>query len=115
MATRTVRVPKIPFNRFFTVACAGLVAFLALMQGTLTVSGYRPCGLKPLAASDSINVAMFELGIAAVSYLVFLLGARRLRKGWSVGAPAYDFVILALLIGQGLLAYIFIRSSVCAG
>ena len=111
---RTARLPKIPFSRFFTVACAGLVAFLALMQGVLSVSGYRPCGLKPLAATDSLNVAMFELGIAAISYLVFLLGARRLRQGWDVGSLAYNFAIFALLIGQGLLAYIFIRSSVCA-
>ena len=112
---RTRSLQPIPFNRFITVASAGMVAFLALMQGTLTVSGYRPCGLAPLKANDSLQVAMLELGLAASGYLVFLLGARRLRKGWDVGAGAYNLAIFALLIGQGLLAYIFIRSTVCAG
>ncbi|MBW4061252.1 hypothetical protein HJC99_01630 [Candidatus Saccharibacteria bacterium] len=112
---RTRNLAPVPFNRFLTVASAGLVAFLALMQGGLTVSGYRPCGLPPLKATDSLQVAMLELGIAAAAYLVFLLGALRLRKGWDVGISAYNLAIFALLIGQGLLAYMFIRSTVCAG
>lgn len=112
---RTLRLARIPFSHFIVVASAGLVAFLALMQGTLTVSGYRPCNLAPIKSNDSLHTALFELGLAAVGYLVFLLGARRLRRGWESGTAAYNLVIIALLVGQGLLAYIFIRSTVCAG
>jgi hypothetical protein len=114
MAT-TNHISTVPFNRFITVASAGLVAFLALMQGTLTVSGYRPCGLTPLQPNDNLQIAMLELGIAAAAYLIFLLGARRLRKGWNVGISAFNLAIFALLIGQGLLAFLFIHSTICAG
>jgi hypothetical protein len=114
MMSRTKRLAPVPFSHFLTVAAAGLVAFLALMQAGLSVSGYRPCGQAPLAPGHSMQVAMFELGLAAAAYLVFLLGAIRLRRGWDVGAAAYNLVIVALLIGQGLLAYMFILSTVCA-
>ena len=112
---RTKRLAPIPFNRFIIVASAGMVAFLALMQGTLTVSGYHPCGMATSAPNQNLHAATFELGIAATAYLVFLLGARRLRKGWDVGAGAYNFAIITLLVGQGLLAYVFIHSTICAG
>jgi hypothetical protein len=111
---RTKRLASIPFNRFIIVASAGLVAFLALMQGTLTVSGYRPCGMAALSPNQSLQAATMELGIAAAAYLIFLLGARRLRKGWDIGSGAYNLAIITLLVGQGLLAYVFIHSTICA-
>ena len=110
----TKQLTPIPFSRFATVASAGLVAFLALMQGVLTVGGYRPCGTTAIQGNDTVKLAMFELGLAAIGYLVFLLGARRLRSGWEIGALSYNLAIFTLLIGQGLLAYVFIRMSVCA-
>lgn len=110
MAVLSRRRP-VPFSRLAVVAAAGLVAFMALMQGILATTGYTTCQTK---FSPNMSLAVTELGIAASAYLIFLVGALKLRKGWEKGQAAYLATVIALLVSAGLLAFIFIRASSCA-
>lgn len=111
MAVLTRNRP-VPFNRLAIVAVAGLVAFMSLMQGILASTGYTSCNVH---YEPNMNLAFTQLGIAGSAYLIFLIGALRLRKGWEKGKPAYIATVVALLVSASLLATVFIHTTSCAG
>jgi hypothetical protein len=94
------------------VASSGLIAFLSLMQGVLTITGNPSCYGSRLA--PNYELAFVQFGIATIAYVVFLLGAIRLRKDWETGKAAYFATVFALLISGGILSTIFIGMSSCA-
>lgn len=107
----------IPLHRFAIVAAAGLVAFLALWQGIFALMHYRPCAIQAPHYSLPPNpeAAITEFSLAAVALGILFVGARGLRQGFTSGMLGYNLVVFSLLIGQGLLAFIFLRLSTCAG
>jgi hypothetical protein len=109
-------VQAIPFHRFAIVASAGLVAFLALWQGIFSLMHYRPCAFQNPAyvIPPNPSAALAEFGISLVGLVVLFLGARRLREGYEGGIVSYYIAVFSLLLGQGLLAFIFLRLSTCA-
>ncbi len=98
-------------RRLVVVASAGLVAFLSLMQGVLTLGGYSAC--PSIAPVPDPAMALIEFSIAAVAYGVFLLGALRLRKNWETGKTVYIATVGALLVSGGILSAMFISSTTC--
>jgi len=112
-------IRRIPFNHFAVVAAAGLVGFLALWQGIFSLIDYRPCAISnpSYVLSPNVNAAITQLSISAVALCVLFIGARKLRSNFgNEGFFGYSLVVVNLLIGEGLLAFIFVRlSSVCAG
>lgn len=110
--THSVGPRALPTSRLAIVACAGLVAFLALMEAGLAAVGYASCGRT---GSQNMPLALVDLGIAAVSYFVFLLGAIKLRHHWEIGRLGYICTIVALLLTGGILSVFFVVSSTCAG
>lgn len=107
----------IPFHRFAIVAAAGLVAFMALWQGIFSLLHYRPCAIQDptYILPPNPSAAAMEFGLAVAAAAVLFLGARHLRQGFATSTAAYYFVVASLLVGQGLLAYIFLQLSTCAG
>lgn len=107
----------IPFHRFAIVAAAGLVGFLALWQGIFSLMRYRPCAIQNPAyiLPPNPSAALTEFGLSVVALIILFVGARRLREGFADSAAGYYFVVSGLLVGQGLLAFIFLRLSTCAG
>lgn len=101
---------KPPFGHVLPVAIAGLVAFLALMEGVLAVAGYGACGL---ATRPNMALALAELGISAVAYGMFLLGAIRLKNGSSGVHTGYTATAIALFISGGIISSYFILSTTC--
>lgn len=106
-----VTTRSVPFSRLAVVATAGLVAFMALMQGIVATTGYTSCKVH---YAPNMNLAFTQLGIAASAYLIFLIGALRLRKGWEKGQAAYIATVAALLVSAALLAVVFIHTTSCA-
>jgi hypothetical protein len=108
--------PTIPFSRFATVASAGLVAFLAFWQGFFSLIYYRPCSLQApnYIIPPNPAAAATEFGLAAVALIVLFWGARRLRDSFTEGFLGYALVVVSLLVGESLLAFIFVRLSTCA-
>lgn len=106
----------IPFHRFAVVAAAGLVGFLALWQGIFSLMHYRPCAIQNPAyvLPPNPSAAFAEFGLSAAALVILFVGARRLKEGFADSALAYYFVVTGLLVGQGLLAFIFLRLSTCA-
>ncbi len=99
-------------RRLVIVASAGLIAFLSLMQGVLTLTGNPSCpGVK---VSPNFELSLIQFSIAAVAYVVFLLGAIRLRQNWEAEKTAYFATVFALLISGGILSAMFIGMSICA-
>ncbi len=109
-------VTSIPFSRLAIVASAGLVAFLAFWQGFFSFLHYRPCAIvQPnYVLAPNPEAGFTEFGIALVAVLVLFAGAKRLRQDFEMGQAAYLAVVISLLIGQGLLAFVFLRLSTCA-
>lgn len=99
-------------GRLVVVASAGLVAFLSLMLGVLTLTGYSACSRVALA--PDVLIALIEFSLAAVAYGVFLLGAIRLRQNWEAGKSAYFSTVAALLVSGGIMGALFISMSTCA-
>jgi hypothetical protein len=106
------RSGQVPMRRLVIVASAGLIAFLALMQGVLTLTGHPRCPEATIA--PDLLMALIEFSIAAVAYGVFLLGAIRLRRGWETGKAIYFATVAALLLSGGILSAMFISMSSCA-
>ena len=102
---------KLPFGRVLPVAVAGLVAFLALMEGVLAVAGYGACGL---ATRPNMALALTELGISAVAYVMFLLGAFRLKISRSGVRSGYVATVAALFVSGGIISSYFLLSTTCA-
>ncbi|HSX01930.1 MAG TPA: hypothetical protein VLI05_01305 [Candidatus Saccharimonadia bacterium] len=115
MASTSLRV--IPFSRFAVVASAGLVAFLAFWQGFFSLIHYRPCAIiaPNYALNPNPGAGLTEFGIAATATLVLFYGAKRLRTNFDGAAAGYIMVVTSLLVGQGVLAFIFLQLSTCAG
>ncbi len=115
MAKSSIR--KIPFSRFVVVASAGLVGFLAFWQAFFSFTGYRPCALQnpDYVIPPNPNAAITELGICIIAMVVLFWGAKRLRTNFPEGFFGYSMVVVNLLIGEGLLAFVFLRLSTCAG
>lgn len=115
MATTAIR--NIPFNRFAVVAASGMVGFLAFWQGFFSLIYYRPCALQApdYVIAPNLSAALTEFGIAAVAMVMLFWGARRLRDSFTEGFFGYAMVVTSLLIGEGFLAFIFLRVSTCAG
>ncbi len=107
----------IPLHRFATVAAAGLVAFLAFWQGVFSLIDYRPCALQApnYVIPPNPQVALMEFAIALLALVILFIGAKRLNSSFHNVPVAYYLVITSLLTGQGLLAFIFLRLSTCAG
>ena len=104
---------QIPLPRLALVASAGLVAFMEIMQGALTLTGQANCSVSRV--SPDYTLALIEFSIAAVAYGVFLLGAVRLRRNWETGKIVYISTIVALLLNGGILSAMFLMSSSCVG
>ena len=100
----------IPTNRLALIACAGLVAFLALIQAGFASLGIGVCGRVP---NQDLAMAVIDLGIAAVAYFVFLLGAIRLRRNWDVGRMGYGATIVGLLVSGAIMSAVFISQTSC--
>jgi hypothetical protein len=113
----TATMRAIPFNRFATVASAGLVSFLAFWQGFFSLIYYRPCAIQAPSYVLPPNPAagVTEFGIALVALVVLFWGAKRLRDSFNRGFTGYAMLVATLLVGEGLLAFIFLRLSTCAG
>ena len=109
-------IKNIPFYRFALVASSGLVCFLALWQGIFSLIHYRPCAIQApsYVLPPNPSAALTEFALAITALLVLFVGARRLRAGFPEGMLAYSLVIASLLVGQGLLAFIFVSLSTCA-
>jgi|GEM_PF-3651071 len=106
----------IPFNRFAVVASSGMVGFLALWQGIFSLIQYRPCAIQNpnYVLAPNPGAGLTQLGISAVALLVLFFGAKRLQTNFRDGFFGYALVVGTLLVGEGLLAFIFIRLSTCA-
>ena len=79
---------------------------------------YRPCAFQQPSyiLPPNPNAAITEFSLSVVALIVLFAGARRLRNGFADHElNYYSFVVLSLLIGQGLLAFVFLRLSTCAG
>ena len=106
---------QIPFNRFVTVATSGLVAYLAIWQGVFSSIEYRPCIVRPdYVLTPNLGAAATQFGLALVALIVLFYGAKHLRRGFDRDQVGYTATVLSLLVGEGLLAFIFIRLSACA-
>ena len=109
-------VRTIPFSRFATVASAGLVAFLAFWQGFFSLIYYRPCAIQAphYVLPPNPAAGITEFGISIVALVVLFWGAKRLRDSFTHGFAGYAMLVATLLVGEGLLAFIFLRLSTCA-
>jgi hypothetical protein len=102
----------IPLRRLAIVASSGLIAFLSLMQGVLTLTGNPSCYGSQVSAN--YELVLIQFSIAVIAYGVFLLGALRLRHNWEAGKAAYFATVFALLISGGILSALFLGMSSCA-
>ena len=112
----TTSLQSIPFSRFAVVAAAGMVAFLAFWQGFFALIHYRPCAIiaPHYVLPPNPGAGFTELGISALATLVLFYGAKRLRSNFDGAGAGYVMVVTTLLVGQGVLAFIFLRLSTCA-
>lgn len=78
---------------------------------------YRPCAIQNpnYILAPNPNAAITEFGIAILGLFMLYLGTKRLRTGYNLGLGSYYVATTSLLLGQGILAYIFLRLSTCAG
>lgn len=112
------KIRAIPFRHFIVVAASGMVAFVAFFQGLFSLGNYHPCSLLNSSYVIPANpqAAGIQFSLSLLALFVLFSGAKRLRKGFESGATAYAIAVTSLLIGEGLLSFLFIRmSAVCAG
>jgi hypothetical protein len=111
-------IEPMPFRYFATVASAGMVAFIAFWEGFFSLIAYHPCTLQnpDYTIQPNPRVALIQFGLSVVALFVLFMGAKRLQKHTERGILPYLLVIINLLVGEGLLSFIFIKlSSNCVG
>ena len=107
-----------PFRYFVTVASAGMIGFIAFWEGFFSLIAYHPCSIQnpSYVIPPSPQVALIQFSISIIAIGVLFMGAKRLQHHTEGGTLPYLVVIINLLVGEGLLSFIFIKlSASCAG
>ena len=113
------RVKILPLRYFAIVAISGMVAFIAAFQGISSLGDFRTCTQSVNVVHADLATGIFQFFMSILSLLVLLVGIRLLKRGLAFqgieGYGGYLTAIVSLLIGEGLLSFVFLElSRACA-